>query len=99
MLQRKCHQSSEAVRTRLCIRCFSNQDQANVFDLWHSYKDEETSKHLICLIVIMVLVCASFLHFRGGMNVFFHFKGWARVSQVHVLFDAGRKVFLKVCHV
>lgn len=32
--------------------------------------DEETSEHLICLIVIMVLICASFLWFKGGMNVF-----------------------------
>lgn len=37
--------------------------------------DEETSEHLICLIVIMVLICASFLWFKGGMNVFcFLFK-------------------------
>lgn len=27
------------------------------------------------------------------------FKGWECVSQVHMLFDAGRKLFLKVCHV
>lgn len=74
VFQRKCHQSSEAVRTGLCIRCFSNQDQSNVFDLWHPYMDEETSKHLICLIVIRVLICASFLRFRGGMNVFFFLK-------------------------
>lgn len=34
--------------------------------------DEEISEHLICLIVITVLICASFLRFiEGDMNVVF----------------------------